>query len=276
MTLFETFEAIVPSVVALGYLTESKAPFGAPKIVGTGFVIDSRGLVVTAGHVAKCLQSSQLPIFAMPYLQPRLIEGKVEAEAEGILLPVAGCTVLEDYKMAGEFFAEQPPDLAVFQLGVCDVPSLSIDNEPNVIRPGVSVAYCGYPFGVDGLILDFDDAPSPISVQMMPYLRHGIVSSVHPFPCPRPHGFTIDAMSQGGASGSPIFLSDRPAVIGLLYGAVTGTNLTFAVPSAILAGCVPGVLQKPDAPKIPNRTLAQFLAHARDKNANPAPRFVWR
>jgi len=47
-------------------------------------------------------------------------------------------------------------------------------------------------------------------------LRKGIISSVFPFASPFPHGFTIDAMVQPGASGSPIFLEDQPIVVGMV------------------------------------------------------------
>ena len=72
----------------------------------------------------------------------------------------------------------------------------------------------------------------------MPFLRHGIISSVHPFPCPNPHGFTIDALSQAGASGSPIILADSPAVVGMLYAAFEQKSITYALPSGLLEECV--------------------------------------
>ena len=54
-------------------------------------------------------------------------------------------------------------------------------------------------------------------------------------------------MIQGGASGSPIFLQDKPLVVGLLYGGHTFTyaiaetvieidsNITLALPSGLIA-----------------------------------------
>ncbi len=66
-------------------------------------------------------------------------------------------------------------------------------------------------------------------------LRHGIVSSLQPFPCPQPHGFTVDSMSQGGQSGSPIFRVADAAVVGMLYAGYEGTNITFAVTSFFIS-----------------------------------------
>jgi hypothetical protein len=42
-------------------------------------------------------------------------------------------------------------------------------------------------------------------------------------------------MAQGGSSGSPIFLPNRPLVVGILRAGFSGTNITYGVPSSILA-----------------------------------------
>ena len=71
---------------------------------------------------------------------------------------------------------EKLPDLAFVQLAVRDVPALTFCAEPNAIRIGIDVAYAGFPFGSDGLVLRIDDQP-PMVVQATPFLRHGVVSS---------------------------------------------------------------------------------------------------
>jgi S1-C subfamily serine protease len=78
--------------------------------------------------------------------------------------------------------------------------------------------------------------------QFVPFLRKGIISSVFPFPGPSPHGFTIDVMTQGGESGSPIFRCEDGLVIGVLYAGVDATNITFGIPSSILADTVDQVV----------------------------------
>ncbi|MEZ6212587.1 MAG: hypothetical protein R3B46_15305, partial [Phycisphaerales bacterium] len=57
------------------------------------------------------------------------------------------------------------------------------------------------------------------------------------------NGLLVNIMSQGGASGSPLFLQDRPEVIGIMYGSMSDTqaavrglkaiptNFSFAVPA---------------------------------------------
>src|SRR5205085_639410 len=80
--------------------------------------------------------------------------------------------------------------------------------------------------------------------QMTPILRQGIIASVFPFPCPTPHGFTIDVMTLGGESGSPIFRKDRPEVIGLLHAGFENTNITLALPSLLVDQAYKTILEQ--------------------------------
>ena len=179
-------------------------------------------------------------------------------EGAAIYLGISRIAPVERFgtEPAGTYYGEELPDLAFLQLNVRDLPSLEIEAGQNIIRAGVPVAYSGYPLG-GGLVLHLEDRTAPIVVQAMPFVRQGIVSSVHPFPCPSPHGFTIDASSQGGASGSPIFLIDRPAVIGMLYAAVDGTNLTFALPGFLLKTALTQCLESGVLGEPPELTMAQ-------------------
>jgi hypothetical protein len=63
--------------------------------------------------------------------------------------------------------------------------------------------------------------------QMTPTLQRGIVSAVLPFPGPTPHGYAVNIMVQGGASGSPVFLSDSGEVVGVLYANLNDTRFAF-------------------------------------------------
>ncbi len=244
MDLTETAAVVCRSIVALGSLAvPTRFRFGPndgiPPIIGTGFVVDPRGVVMTAGHVARAL--SALPkhpvtgkhgAVAILFTEPvRVGEG---LEMKPLWVGVKGYSFLETFTTNEEiFYGEKVPDLGFVQLAIRDVPALSLCSEPNAIRMGLDVAFAGFPFGSDGLLLRIDDQP-PMVVQATPFLRHGIVSSVHPFPCPEPHGFSIDAISYGGASGSPIFRRDDPAVLGMLYAAFEGQGLTYALPGHLL------------------------------------------
>jgi hypothetical protein len=83
----------------------------------------------------------------------------------------------------------------------------------------MSIATVGYPMGSIPLT-----ALGKLH-QMTPFLRHGVVSSVFPFPGAKPHGFTIDVMQQGGSSGSPIFRTKDSSVIGMMSSGVPEWNI---------------------------------------------------
>ena len=208
MDLTETFEIIRPSIVALGskhgLVIDGKPPT-FPTILGTGFFIDQRGIVLTNGHVVDALQKLPKHPKTGESLAVAFVFSEVKAEESSHVMRVSpvdvkAYSVLQTFDKKGRFYGEEIPDLALVQLNVKDVPALTFASERNTIRIGMPIATAGFPLGTDALLLNSE------LVQLTPFLRSGIVSSLYPFPCPNPHGFTLDIMAQGGASGSPIFL----------------------------------------------------------------------
>ena len=79
---------------------------------------------------------------------------------------------------------------------------------------------------------------------------------------PYPHGFTIDTMSQGGESGSPIFLSHAPKAIGILHAGFDFANITYAVPSHIVAKGLAAALEA-DPPRLDSvPTVSELIANS--------------
>jgi hypothetical protein len=109
------------------------------------------------------------------------------------------------------------------------VPALELATDLHTLDIGMPIATAGFALGHHAL------TGYGKVLQLTPMLRHGIVSSLYPFPCPSPHGFTVDIMTQGGESGSPIFMPDSPVVVGLLYSGFDGTNITVALPAPVLS-----------------------------------------
>lgn len=246
MELFETFEIIRPSIVALGSPHDLVGGYPFPTIIGTGFVVDERGIILTNRHVADALQSLPRHSGTGEDTAVAFVFSEVRAEnGEHILgvnrVRIKGYNVITRFSTAGPFYGEAAPDLAFLQLDVKGLRPLPIASAPNVLRIGMKVATAGFPFGTDALLLNNK------VVQLTPLLRHGIVSSLYPIPCPNPHGFTIDIMIQGGASGSPIFLPHEPVVVGMLYAGIgeqfeiegrriqLDSNVTLALPGKLLS-----------------------------------------
>ena len=237
MSLIETFEIVLPSIVALGTraaITQHGQAPPFPTILGTGFVVDDRGIVLTNRHVAEALH--RLPLHPRTGVSSAcaIMYSKVEA-SEGMhglrmfFVNIKGYSIPDSFSFEGDYYGQPTPDLAFLQLNVHDVPALNIATEPNTLRIGMPIATAGFALGTDALVVY-----KKVN-QITPLLRYGIVSSLYPFPCPSPHGFTVDIMSQGGQSGSPIFLTDSPTVVGLLHAGFNNTNITMALPPLMLS-----------------------------------------
>jgi hypothetical protein len=150
-----------------------------------------------------------------------------------IPIEIAASTIVEGLTSVGVWHGDDEPDIGFVQLGIRDMPALKMAYHAGAIETGMPIATAGYPMG-----------SVPLTVmnkfnQMMPFLRHGIVSSVYPFPVDHPQGFTIDIMQQGGTSGSPIFYMDRPEVVGMMASSMiddkANTNISLCVPSSQIA-----------------------------------------
>jgi hypothetical protein len=179
----------------------------------------------------------------MIFERPRAEGTRVFMKASWV--PILTYAYLQTARMVpqGTFHGEVLPDLALVQIGVKGLPPVQLASGGGTIRIGMPVAFAGFPLGSTALHLQFDEGARPILAQITPFVRHGVVSSVHPFPCDLPHGFTIDAASHGGASGSPIFHVDDPRVIGMLYGAFEGEQrVTYGIPMALFAASLQHLL----------------------------------
>lgn len=235
--LITTFRTVSQSIVALGskfaISSTGKAP-PFPEIIGTGFVIDARGVIATNRHVAEALlalppapNTTEPAAFALVY-------GGVHEENGGHALKAAPVDIVQ-YQMVGSFRTEKEwygdplPDVAFLQLKVRDLSPLALATEYWSWEIGTPIATAGFPIGTQALVI-YGNVN-----QVTPILRQGVIASVFPFPCPTPHGFTIDIMTLGGESGSPIFRQDRPEVVGLLHAGFDNTNITLALPSLLLA-----------------------------------------
>ena|SRR2546423_2201242 len=271
MSLAETFEITRPSIVALGskmaVTKQGQAPL-FPTIYGTGFIVDNRGIVLTNRHVAEVLQNlpphprtGKPSAFALLYSNIEASEGVHGVRV--FFIEVKGYNIPTTFTYEGDYYGEPMPDLAFLQLNVRDVPALNLATEPNTIRIGMPIATAGFALGEVALTVY-----QKVN-QITPLLRHGVVSSVFPFPCPQPHGFTVDIMTQGGESGSPIFLAGSPVVVGLLHAGFDNTNITYALPSLMLSHALSsalssGIMDLSDAPTF------QSLVEQSGRNVAPS------
>ena len=138
-----------------------------------------------------------------------------------------------------DYFGEPVPDIAFVQLNATGIPALTLEDNLGSWEVGTPIGTAGYPLGEEALTMY-----GKVS-QVAPILRHGVIASVYPFPCPRPHGLTIDVMTLGGESGSPVFRASDGRVLGLLHAGFDGTNVTMVLPSWLVLQAFDAYLKNP-------------------------------
>jgi hypothetical protein len=183
MTLPETFESIRPSIVAfilrmVPGKAGSKPLF--PPVFGTGFFIDSRGIVLTNRHVVDIFK--QIPHNPTTKRSAAAAIVFLAAQTEGgydamgtVFADVRGWWVAEGFWSKSEWYGEDDPDLAFVQLDITDTPAVQIASGPGLLKAGLSVATAGFPLCNIPMTM-FNKV-----TQLGPLLRRRIVSSVFPF-----------------------------------------------------------------------------------------------
>jgi S1-C subfamily serine protease len=257
MNLNDLFTAANPSIV--GFISRlDSGPLGSPTphfpaILGTGFFVDTQGMVATNRHVIEAFSSvpahpttRQSSLAAVGFFP-----GPDHNSWQMLVFDVLEWFGITSFSSTAEWYGEDIPDIGFVQLEVKDIPALPLASSDFYLKIGMSVATIGYPMGRLPL------AALGKLHQASPFIRHGIVSSVFPFPTARPHGFTIDIMQQGGSSGSPIFSAADGKVVGMMKSSIQdwasvidvqsgkavqtslihkqNTNISFAEPAHIIA-----------------------------------------
>ena len=247
MPFSEEYKKLKPGVVAIVSRISQRPDF--PDIIGTGFIAHEDGIIVTNNHVIELIKQlprkkgapgDEWPISVM-YLHS--IPGKGMAELFMDVEAVA--TLGREKPVEGIHYGPDVPDIGLIYVKVKGLPSLELEKIFD-LQEGDEVYMSGYPLGTATL-----RAPGWIH-QINPVLQRGIVSAIQPFPCAKPHGLLIDAVVQGGASGSPIFNPKTNKVTALLYAGIidnknislpndirlpyyTDTSLTLAIPAYIVS-----------------------------------------
>lgn len=249
----------MPSVVALGRRSEipkANAPPPVPIIVGTGFVVDEGGLVATNRHVLEELERWPGEHNFVALLH-RAESQDGEKLAGVAFRKIIGTFWLGSFTQSGRSSPDSNPDLALAVIDVRGLPALSVRPASLSLQPGVEVVSFGLPKGKVSLSPHLREIPSPFH----PFARRGIVSSVLPYPCEEPDGFTIDISPEGAAGGSPVCSVDDGAVLGVLYGGYEGTPVTYGVPGYLLASAIASVREQWEPnPELPTLSEAIQIA----------------
>jgi S1-C subfamily serine protease len=241
------YKNLKPAVVAIVARISRRPDF--PDIIGTGFIADADGVIVTNDHVIKAVKQlpkrkgapdNEWPIRVMLLRDlPGQGMGVIYLDVEGI------GSLGREKPIEGYHYGSDLPDIGVIYVKARGLPFLEVEPDFS-LDEGDEVFISGFPMGTTTL-----RAPGWIH-QINPVLQRGIVSAIQPFPCEKPHGLLIEAMVQGGSSGSPIFNPKTGKVAALLYGGIidqqaiqlpngamlpyrNNTSLTMAVPAYLVS-----------------------------------------
>jgi S1-C subfamily serine protease len=245
--LVETYRQLRHSIVAFIAPNTDEA---VPPIIGTGFVVHESGLIATNDHVIEA-------ITALPGSKGQGSPAGVlfliltEAGVAQLAFKIAGIYELRDFKSGPFYYGPEKPDIGFVQIEISGLLPVTLAPIGKRYEEGEAIATAGFPMGTDQL-----RAPGWLH-QLSPTIQTGIISAVHPFPSTTPHGFTLNVMTQGGASGSPVFNQETGDVLGVLYAGVnecifdTGqsihrhpTNYSWAVPSHFLVNSLNLIVQR--------------------------------
>lgn len=153
--LIDTFSTIRRSIIAFAIASKRASKTSFPSIIGTGFVIDTQGIVATNRHVVLELEKLGDPKTADNVALALTFSEVERGEGAHVLtvLPVSlrRWDKLTTFTSSEDFFGEQIPDIAFAQIAVSGLPAAALVTEPGSWPVGTAIATAGFPLGTQAL-----------------------------------------------------------------------------------------------------------------------------
>jgi hypothetical protein len=203
------------SIVAIGL---GKKGHNNPSfILGTGFIVNKEGFVLTANHVIieikkllKHYPDHEFASFWITIEHNRITVNKLICENVAIMIP----------DKDSEYYIQEEVDIALMIPKIyINTKYLEIKIDPLEIYSEVCI--CGYPGGNNSLYIA--DPKKQYSYRFSPMMLFGRISTLIPFDTQNPvKAIQTDIISTGGSSGSPIIDPSDAKVIGIATNVITG------------------------------------------------------
>lgn len=208
----EAIKDVKKSIVAIG-LVDSKLKI--KNILGTGIVVDKKGIILSANHVFKDCKttkewysikekiSTDLAVFRPIYENNEFYFDKalIETEIQEVIYPGENSTPLFDLDLGYAKMKKPFEDISVLPI-----------NPPEKLEPLNAIGMCGFPAGEHTL----DVSGEHIGLRYSPTVQLGRIGSLLPFDdAEKPYGIQTDIIGVGGSSGSPLIDPATGYVIGL-------------------------------------------------------------
>ena len=120
-----------------------------PGIIGTGFLANSDGLVLTNRHVVEAIEkmpkhptTGESMAGALLFLLDETRQG-----CQLLSIPIHMTSALGTFSSTGEWYGKKVPDIGFVQLKVRENHFLELATEKFAIRPGMEISTIGYPMG---------------------------------------------------------------------------------------------------------------------------------
>lgn len=230
MAFRDIVRSIKPAVVGLGMLADPADPLSVV-IVGTGFIVDPGGLIMTNRHVAEMFVQERDGVVGVRNALARAVlfvdfppgreianTGKKATGGCGAVpFPVVAVGMPPQAPEEGDLHYNVAPDLAVCRINVQHLHRAGLDQLPFVrlgdasgVQEGDEVGICGFPLGLT------IGGPDNRLRQLTPIVQKGTIAAVLPWAgIHNPHAFQLDMNLNGGSSGSPLFLAETGEIVGL-------------------------------------------------------------
>lgn len=218
LSLTETFAQVRRSIYAVTVPEKLQDTHNYPAIIGTAFAVNDRCLFATNHHViTKAIElAGKDGCGAIKLLN-------FQDHNDNVMpVEIEVCETMEITHKIDESKPSRPLptiDLSFFRGRVKNNPYLLLTNDTRNYQAGTRVATSGYGLGTDLLFAE------GFFNQTLPAVQQGIISATLPKPS-LANGLLVNMMIQGGASGSPLFLQDRPEVVGIMYASMLDTHAT--------------------------------------------------